>query len=165
MDDEELGDADTGRKHRRRGVAMVTSESFDNLRPEWEALHRSIGHADQETHPEAFGELSGSMQMVWLSVRGADALIGVVVFEVGGTGARLAATPDRLGLLVKPGSESMLAEGILEWLWEDMTEALAIGAIGLSQAMSDAFLAAGERLGWRSSKSSDGSTVKLSQRR
>ena len=166
MDVVALAEASSDRKHRRRGVAMVTSESFDSLTSARAELHRSIGHADPPTHPDTFVAADiDHLGTVWLSVRVDDMLVGVVVLDVGHDGARIASGTGYVGLLVAPGNEFALADGLLEWLWEDMTETLAIDEPHLTEAMLAAFQGAAERLGWRVEHSSDDNTVRLSQRR
>ena len=170
MEDEEAAaeEAGSGRKHRRRGVPMITSEAFENLSPEWAVLHRAIPGAPASTHPDAFVGLESKpppgVDTVWLSVRVEEALVGVVVLEVGPRGAKVSGTPETFGLVCKPGAETALAEGLLEWLWEDLTEALEVDRSQLYPEMREAFRAAAGRLGW-GSEEAEASTVRFVQRR
>ena len=163
MDDDVSADnSDSARKHRRRGVAMVTSEALVTLGPEWLQLHRAMVGASTATHPDAF-EGRDDIGTVWLSVRIDDALVGVVVLEMGLDAANVSVGPGYVGLLVTGGNEVALAEGVLEWLWEDLTEAFEVDAMQISATMLAAFVGAAERLGWKVEQGGGGLT--LSQRR
>jgi hypothetical protein len=165
VDDEALAKAAvSGRKHRRRGAAMVTSEAFENLKPEWAALHRRIPGATGATHPDAFDDPDiDRAGTVWLSLRVDDKLVGVVVLNFEPAGARIANGPGHFGLLIREGTESTLAEGLLEWLWEDLTESLELNEEQLPSTTREAFFEAADRLGWEIEKA--GLELSLTQRR
>ncbi len=155
-DTEDNADAPrSGRKHRRRDVPLVTSDDFAKISSEWSALHAHIPDATVFSHPAwyqdwmtHFGEASAP---VWLSVRVEEALVGVVPLDLGADGARLlgdANAQDRHGILVRPGAEQAVAEGLLEWLWEDLTETVELWGIPEDSPLRAAFEAAASRLGW-----------------
>ncbi len=146
---------DAPRRHRRSVLPMVTSEAFETLEPEWTALHRSIPSATVFSHPrwyanwlKHFGEAA---RPVWLSVRVEEELVGVVPLDFAAAEGRALGDPqiqDYTGMLVRPGFEDALASGLLEWLWEDLSESVELWGIAADSPLRAAFVAQAERLGW-----------------
>ena len=166
----------SGRKHRRRDVPLVTSEDLASLSEEWAALHAAVPGAAVFSHPDWYhnwmAHFGATAAPVWLSVRVEEALVGVVPLEFVETGARLHGDPnaqDCHGILVRPGAEQAVAEGLLEWLWEDLTESVELWGIPEDSPLRPAFEAAASRLGWgyaeEESKSPRTFILRLTQRR
>lgn len=160
MDDEEPmdGEAGGGRRHARRaGVPMITSEGFEQLAPEWAALHASIAGATPFTHP-AWHEIwlrhfGADSLPVYLSIRIDGQLAGVAALDMERNGARSLGdhnVRDYGGPLMTPGREREVAAGMLEWLAEDLTPALDLWGVPGDSPIAAAFLAAAESAGWES---------------
>ncbi|OAI39432.1 hypothetical protein AYO38_07685 [bacterium SCGC AG-212-C10] len=151
---------------RRSSRPLITSESLAELAPEWAALHSSIPSATPFTHPawhatwlRHFGD---GVEPVFLSVRReepdpADAeatrqrLIGVFALTADRGLARTlgdANVRDYGGPIAIPGEEAAVAEGIIEWLLEDMTDGIELWGIAESGPMAPALAIAAESFGW-----------------
>ncbi len=157
MEDDEPGDGESeGRRHRRRPAGpMVTSEAFEQLAPEWAALHETIAGATPFAHPawhavwlRHFGAASAA---VFLSIRLDDELVGVAPFEMERDAAVTLGdhnVQDYTGLLVKPGAEAAAAAGLLEWLAEDLTPAARLWGLPAGSTLLEAFNQAAPAMGW-----------------
>jgi len=133
---------------------MVTSESFETFAAEWAALHASVPGATVFQHPAWYRVWLRHFPagaVVFLSVRVDEALVGVMPLDLGPGGPRALGDPnvqDYTGLLMAPGFEQATAEGLLEWLWEDMTPGVTLWGIPEDSLLPAAFEAAAARLGW-----------------
>lgn len=148
--------APEGRRHRRSsGAPLITSEAFEQLAPEWAALHAAVPGATPFTHP-AWHEswlrhFGAATNPVFLSVRDEERLLGVIaldmqpdpVRELGDHNVR-----DYAGPLVLPGFEETAATVLVEWLIEDMTPAVELWGIAADSAMRPALAAGAARFGW-----------------
>ena len=122
---------------------MITSESLAGLREEWATLYFETPLATPFTHP-AWHELwlrhfGSNVAPVFLSVRVAEKLVGVVPLAMQRDGARLlgdAEICDYAGLLVADGAESVVARGALEWLTEDLTPRLEVWGLPADQPLT-----------------------------
>jgi len=139
---------DAPRRHRRTAQPMVTSEAFETLEPEWAALHASIPTATVFSHPRWYANwirhFGASARPVWLSVRVEDELVGVAPLDFAEAEGRALGDPqiqDYTGLLIRPGLEDALASGLLEWLWEDLSEGVELWGIAADSPLRHAFAA------------------------
>jgi CelD/BcsL family acetyltransferase involved in cellulose biosynthesis len=85
-------------------------------------------------------------------VRRGERLIGVAPLDMDRDGARELGdhnVRDYAGPLSLPGEESAVAAGVLEWLREDMTLAVAFWGLPVGSPMADAIALAAEAGGWR----------------
>lgn len=135
---------------------MITSEDFQALRPEWEALYVSTPGRTPFAHP-AWHDLwlrhfgAGAFP-VFLSVRVDDALVGVVALDMKRDGAITLGDPnvcDYAGMIVANGQEAVVAAGLLEWLTEDLTPRLDLWGLPADGPLTTAFAAVAEPMGWR----------------
>lgn len=151
--------APEGRKHRRPSGPMITSEDFDTLRPEWEALHAAVPGATPFTHPawheiwlRHFGAQSAP---VFLSFRVDEQLVGVAALDMASGDARTLGDPavcDYAGPLVAPGYEEVVAAGLLEWLTEDLTRALELWGLCGDGSFAAALEAIAAPMGWQAER-------------
>lgn len=137
------------------GRALITSEDLAALTPEWAALWDRIPGATPFLRPEwhtvwlrHFGK---DASPVFLSVRREDELIGVAAFDMDREEARELGdhnVRDYAGPLVFPGFETEVAEGILEWLREDLTPGTTFWGIPSDGATLPALSEAAGAGGW-----------------
>jgi CelD/BcsL family acetyltransferase involved in cellulose biosynthesis len=134
---------------------LITSEDLAALTPEWVALWERIPGATPFLRPEwhdvwlrHFGREASP---VFLSVRREEELIGVAAFDMDREEARELGdhnVRDYAGPLVLPGFEIEAAEGILEWLREDLTPAATFWGIPTDSALLPALSEASAAGGW-----------------
>ena len=134
---------------------LITSEDLDALAPEWAALHATVPGRLPFTHPDwhrVWLRHFGSESMpVFLSLRAGEELVGVMALDMERDFARQLGDPnvcDYAGLLALPGREAACAEGVIEWLNEDYTSALALWGVAEDAPARAAFAAAASRFGW-----------------
>lgn len=150
------------RKHARPSGPMITSEDFQTLRPEWEALHAAIPGATPFTHPAWHGvwlrHFGAQSVPVFLSVRAGEQLVGVAALEMDRDGARTlgdANVRDYAGPLSLDGQEEVVAAGLLEWLTEDLTSQLELWGLRADGTLVAAVTAVAEAAGWQAEQSSE----------
>lgn len=134
---------------------LITSESLEQLAPEWAALHAGIPGVTPFLHPSwhetwlhHFGVVSAP---VFLSFRQDGELIGTAALDPAGDTARLLGDHnvcDYSGVLALPGREDAVALGLIEWLMEDITAGLELWGIPADSTMRAVFAAAAPRFGW-----------------
>jgi CelD/BcsL family acetyltransferase involved in cellulose biosynthesis len=155
-------------------LADITSESLEQLSPEWAALHARTTGATPFSHPawaetwlRHFGSVSGPNlaplapspprplaapdHAVFLSVRLDNELVGVCSLDPDQDVACQLGDHnvcDYTGLLAAPGHEAMVAAGVIEWLMEDLTAGLDLWGVPEASPLRLAFAAAAERFGW-----------------
>ncbi len=136
-------------------LPLITSEDFDLLAPEWEALAaRAPGAAPFHLPAWHRAWLSGfqpAPEPVYLAVRRGDRLIGVLPLDLrAGVASDLGdpAVRDLAGPIALPGEEGAVAAGILEWLREDFTADLGLWGIPAEGPWPAAFARAADRFGW-----------------
>lgn len=137
-------------------LPLTTSENFEALRAEWEALHASCPHATVFQHPALLAtweqHFPPTEAVVYLSIRQEESLAGVVPLLLGPAHARVSGDPEIMDfspLLIAPGAELAVARGILEWLNEDMTPAATIWGLAPGNALPEALSVVAESFGWR----------------
>ncbi len=151
--------------------ADITSESLEQLAPEWAALHARTPGATPFQHPawaetwlRHFGQASAetvapapprppadSDHAVFLSIRLDDRLVGVCLLDPGPDAARQLGdhnVSDYTGVLALPGHEEAVAAGVVEWLIEDLTSGLDLWGVPEASPLRAAFAGAAERFGW-----------------
>ena len=134
---------------------LITSEDFEHFEREWAELFAAVPGAPPFLHPawhrvwlRHFGTDSSP---VFLSVRQEEQLVGAAAFdmhrevavELGDHNVR-----DYAGPLSLPGLEQVVAEGVLEWLREDLTPSAQFWGIARPSPMAEAISAAGAAGGW-----------------
>ena len=140
-------------------LPLITSEPFETLAPEWEALHRSTAGAMPFSHPvwhrAWLRHCGGAVFPVFLALRepaGEESpLAGVVPLDVGGEAPRFLGEPDlsdHSGALVTPGREGGAACALLEWLMEDLASGFEAWGLPAAGPLRPALLAAAARYGW-----------------
>lgn len=136
-------------------AAMITSESMEQLAPEWAALHASIAGATPFTHPAWHAtwlrHFDGGVHPVFLSIRRGEQLIGVAALDAERDRARQLGDHnvcDYAGVLALPGEERVVAAGIVEWLLEDLTPALELWGIAEDSPLRGAFAEGAVSFGW-----------------
>lgn len=133
---------------------LIDANHFEAFAPEWAARC-----ADAAAHPFARPEWVGAWlrraepigEPVFLSVRLDGSLVGAAAFEIDRDAARALGDPDVTDyppLAALPGYEVVVAEGILEWMREDLTRRVELWGIAEDSLFRPAFAAAAERLGW-----------------
>jgi CelD/BcsL family acetyltransferase involved in cellulose biosynthesis len=134
---------------------LITSESLEQLAPEWAALHARVPGATPFIHPDWhetwLHHFGAACAPVFLSFRLDGALIGAAALDPKGDTARLLGDHnvcDYSGVLALPGTEEAVALGLLEWLMEDITSGLELWGIPADSPMRPAFAAAAPRFGW-----------------
>lgn len=135
-------------------LPLITSEDLTALTPEWASLHARIPGATAFVHPawaavwlRHFGK--GTLP-VFLSIRRGEELIGVAALDIDRAEARELGdhnVRDYGGPLALPGEELAVAAGILEWLREDLTPAVAFWGLPADAPMLGALREAAV-LGW-----------------
>ncbi len=142
-------------------LPLITSEPFEALAPEWEALHAATPGAMPFAHPawhEAWLRHCGAgAYPVFLALRapggeeGEAPLAGVIPLDVGGAEPRFLGEPDlsdHAGALVAPGGEVAAAAALIEWLMEDLAPGFEAWGLPAAGAFRPALIAAAERYGW-----------------
>jgi len=136
---------------------LITSEELESLASEWEVLHAHVPGRLPFTHPAWhriwLRHFGASSTPVFLSLRDGEQLVGVMALDMGVGHARQLGDPnvcDYAGLLSLPGYEEPCAEGVLEWLVEDLTPALDLWGVPADMPQRAAFVTAAERWGWSS---------------
>lgn len=136
-------------------LPLITSESLDELAPEWEALADALpGVAPFHLpawHRTWLRHFGAAAEPIFLSVRRAEGLIGVAALNLAPPGAADLGDPnvrDYAGPLALPGEEPAVAAGILEWLREDFTRSFEPWGIAADGPWPAAFRAAADRFGW-----------------
>ncbi len=144
-----------GRKHRRPSHPMITSEDFNVLRPEWEALHAAVPDATPFTHPAWLDvwmrHFGADAAPVFLSFRAGEALVGVAALDMERDGARTLGdhnVSDYAGPLAASGHEEVVAGGLLEWLVEDLTPHVELWGLRAAGALAASLAAVAEPMGW-----------------
>ena len=134
---------------------LITSEDFDALEPEWLALWAAAPTATPFHHPSWhrvwLRQLGDGTAPVFLSVRREEALIGVAALDMDREEARDLGdhnVRDYAGPLALPGEEAAVAAGILEWLREDLTPAVAVWGVPEDSPMAGAIAASAAAGGW-----------------
>jgi len=141
--------------------ADITSESLEQLLPEWAALHASTADATPFSHPAWVSTwlrhfapsppFADPDHAVFLSIRLDDQLVGVCSLDPDQDVARQLGDHnvcDYTGLLAAPGHEEAVAAGVIEWLMEDLTCGLDLWGVPEASPLRPAFAAAAERFGW-----------------
>ena len=136
-------------------LPLITSEDFDALAPEWAALFSRVAGAPPFLHPnwhrvwtQHFGRETAP---VFLSIRRDAELVGVAAFDMHREAARELGDPnvrDYGGPLALAGEERAVAEGILEWLREDLTPRLTFWGLPAEAPMTAAIPEAAGASGW-----------------
>ncbi len=136
---------------------LITSEDFDALEAEWIALCSAVATATPFQRPEwhrvwlrHFGE---STAPVFLAIRRAETLVGVATLDMERDEARELGdhnVRDYAGPLAKPGEEGAVAEGILEWLREDLTPRAVFWGLPADTPIAAALEGISTSSGWRS---------------
>lgn len=121
------------------------ADSRPFARPQW--VEAWLRHGDPHGEP------------VFLSVRLGDEIVGVAALAIARDTARALGDPDVSDyppLVSLPGYEEVLAQGVLEWLREDLTARLEVWGVAEDSPLRPAFAAAAERLGWRIEEEAEG---------
>lgn len=153
--DDDIDEAPEPRRAHRSRLPLTTSEDFDQLRPEWEALHAATPGASPFQHP-AFVQswlrtLGGERAPVFLAVRDNDTLAGVAALTIEYEGASLLGDPevsDYGPILCAEGAAPAVARGIMEWLAEDLTLEATLWGMPEGSPLHGAFTDLAERFGW-----------------
>lgn len=138
---------------------LITSEDFDRFAPEWARLLEAVPGASPFLHPAWHAvwlrHFGAEASPVFLSVRREERLIGAMAFDMrpgramdlGDHNVR-----DYGGPLALPGEEHAVAEGVLEWLREDLTGSAEFRGIPTGSTMSVALADAADSGGWRNER-------------
>lgn len=137
-------------------LPLITSETFESLAPEWEALVDAAPTATPFQRPRWHAAWLRSFrpagEAIYLSIRQGEELIGAAALDLGPGGARELGDPevrDYGGPVALPGAEPAVAAGILEWLREDFTRSLVVWGVVADGPWPAAFARAAEQFGWR----------------
>lgn len=133
---------------------LIDANSLAALAPAWGELARAA-----RSHPFARPEWVTAWlrhgqpvaEPVFLSVRLGEELVGVAAFDIDRDTARILGDPDVTDyppVVALPGYETVVAEGLLEWMREDLTPRVELWGIAEDSPLRPAFAAAAERRGW-----------------
>lgn len=127
------------------GLPLVTSQAFESLEAEWAALHARVPRATPFLHPAWHAvwlrHFGGESAPVFLSIRGAEGLIGVAALDAEREMARELGdhnVRDYAGPLALPGEEAAVAAGTLDWLREALTPAATFWGLPANAPMTAA---------------------------
>ena len=133
----------------------IRAEDVDSLAPEWAALHKAAGVPGPFQRPEWHAvwlrHFGGSAEPVYLAVRDAETLIGVVALDMAGVEARQLGDPDvcdYAGPLALPGRERDVALALLDWVAEDMTPRMQLWGLREADPVRAALIAEAAENGW-----------------
>lgn len=138
----------------------ISVESWETLAPEWDALWRAIPDATPFNHPEWMAawvrsqppsNVARASGPLFLAIRIEDTLVGVASVMPDQRVATSVGDPnvtDYSFPLATPGQEEAVAEGVLEWLVEDLTTGLDLWGMPADSPLRPAFRTAAERFGW-----------------
>lgn len=136
-------------------LPITSSEAFDSLRPEWEALHARVHGATIFTHPgwvEAWlRHFGGHAMPVYLAVRRDDELVAVAPFDMDPSASRLLGDPNLSDFgpaIAESGDEAFAARGILEWLNEDMAPSASLWGLPATSPLASEVQAQATNFGW-----------------
>ena len=134
---------------------LVTSEDFETLVPEWEALFARVAGAPPFLHPAWqrtwLRHFGADASPLFLSLRDGEELAGVAALDMASSGARQLGdhnVTDYAGPLVLPGLEEAACAAIVEWLMEDLTGSMLFWGIAADSPVRAAITTGAARFGW-----------------
>jgi CelD/BcsL family acetyltransferase involved in cellulose biosynthesis len=134
---------------------LVTSEDFEALAPEWEALFARVPGAPPFLHPAWqrtwLRHFGAETSPVFLALRRGNELAGVAALDVGSGGTRQLGdhnVTDYAGPLVLPGFEEAACGAAIEWLMEELASSMLFWGVAADSPLRPAIAAGAARFGW-----------------